>query len=189
MSRRLFVAVDPDGPARARLAALAGELRARVERTKGPRITWVAPDRLHVTLHFVGDVEETRTACLVDRLMRPLDVPPLEITIDRVGVFPPRGRPRVVWAGGAATDAVRLLHRRVGEQLAACGSVPDERPFSPHVTLGRVRDARGPLGPLPAVGAAIRLAVTRVTLYESQLSSDGPVYTALAHAALPDARN
>lgn len=184
MSRRLFLAIDLDEPGRTRLGALAASLRTRLERGGGPRVTWVAPDRMHVTLHFLGEVEEERAESIVAAMAPPIAVSTFTLTIDRLGAFPGRGRPRVLWAGGPAAPAIGEVHRLMGARMAACGCVLDERPFSPHVTLGRVREARGSLPALPRIEPPIQVAVARVTLYESQLSSDGPRYTPVAFTAL-----
>ncbi len=184
MSRRLFLAIDLDEGARTRLGALAANLRMRLDREGGPRVTWVAPDRMHVTLHFLGQVEESRAESIVAAMAPPIAVPAFTLTIDRLGAFPARGRPRVVWAGGPAAPAIGEVHRLMGARLAACGCVLDERPFSPHVTLGRVREPRGSLPALPRIDPPIHVGIARVTLYESQLSSEGPRYTPVAFTAL-----
>jgi len=185
MSRRLFLAIDPDEPTRSRLGTLATNLRRRIERRGGPRVTWVAPDRMHVTVHFLGEVEEDRAEAIIAAMAPPIDVAAFTLTIDRLGAFPDLGRPRVVWACGPADPAIREVHRRMGERLAACGCVLDARPFSPHVTLGRMRE-RGALPALSAVDPPIRFRVARLTLYESQLSSEGPHYTPVAFTALAE---
>lgn len=184
MSRRLFLAIDLDEPARTRLGALAATLRARLERERGLRVTWVAPDRMHVTLHFLGQVEADRAESIVAAMAPPIAVPAFTLTIDRLGAFPGLGRPRVLWAGGPGVPAIVDVHRLMGERMAACGCELDERPFSPHVTLGRVRESRGSLPALPRIEPPIEFGIARVTLYESQLSSEGPRYTPVAFTAL-----
>ncbi len=187
MTRRLFVAVDLDGAARERVGAISAGLQSQMSTVtqRRTRVTWVAQDRLHLTLHFIGNVDDGRADCLTSALARPLATAPLGIELDTLGVFPGRGRSRVIWIGvGRGADGLRRLHQQAGERLTSCGCALEPRPLTPHLTLGRVRE--GALGdvPLPRVDPPVQSAVTHVTLYESQLSSRGPAYTALARASL-----
>jgi 2'-5' RNA ligase len=187
---RLFVAVEID-PALAReLARVAGEVRTRIAaRAPQARITWVAADRLHFTVRFIGDVDAARAAALAAALAAPLAVTPFDLTMSGIGTFPPRGRPRVIWAGiGDAQSSMAAAEREVSARLAACGIDPEEREYSPHLTLARVRDAGGlrmrdllegiPQGPFGTT------RVDAITLFQSRLSPKGPTYVALQRTAL-----
>lgn len=154
-------------------------------------VAWVAPTNLHLTLKFLGAVPETRIDSVAAALAEAsLDVQPFEARIRGLGVFPSVGRPRIVWAD--VTDGAPQmtgLARRVDVALATLGFVPEERPFSPHVTLGRVRQ----LGRNPAFATALeraaarefgRIRVASASLMRSELGPRGALYTELVKVML-----
>jgi 2'-5' RNA ligase len=152
-------------------------------------MTWVAPERLHVTLRFIGDADEAQAAAIAAALAPPLRLPPFDATFDRIGVFPPTGPPRVLWVGvGAGHERLIEVERGVSERLASCGIPPEPRAYSPHLTLARVRHpvglrsrdlvADGPAGPF---GTA---RVDAITLFQSRLSPAGPLYAPLQRTPL-----
>ena len=119
----------------------------------------------------------------------PLDLNPFDLTVSGVGAFPPKGFPRVVWAGlTGGRDRLLTVERSVSERLAQAGVPREERPYSPHLTLARVRDAAG-LRSVALVGdfREVSLGTTTVdaiTLFESRLSPKGPTYVPLARTPL-----
>src|SRR2546430_5286414 len=136
---RTFVAIRLDETVRAALGAAIEGLR-RVARD----VAWVAPENLHLTLKFLGQVREARTAELVAAIAQATSgFAAFEATVAGLGAFPTPTRPRVIWAGvGRGADALVGLAGRVDEALAALGFEREPRPFSPHATLGRVRTPR-----------------------------------------------
>lgn len=190
---RLFVAVEM-APAVVSAALDRIEvMRARAARlAPRSRITWLTAERLHVTVRFIGQVVETQAEAIREALRPPLDVEAFELTIAGVGAFPSTGSPRVVWGGLAAgRDQLVAIEAIVSHRLAAAGVARDERPFQPHLTLARVREAGGlrsaallaglgdtPLGTTP-VGA--------ITLFESRQSPDGQTYRAIQRTPLGSA--
>jgi 2'-5' RNA ligase len=182
---RLFVAAEID-PALAReLARVAGELRERVEaRAPRARLTWIPADRLHFTVRFIGEVDEHRGAAVAAALAVPLPVAPFEVTVAGLGAFPPKGPPRVLWAGAReGRDGMARLEREVSARLATCGVPPEARAYSPHLTLARVRDPGGLRSPDVLAGAPQGAfgtsRVDTITLFESRLSPKGPAYLRL----------
>lgn len=131
-TKRLFIALTPPVPVRDTLAREAQPL---------PGVTWTRPEQLHVTLRFLGDVDEERIAPLIDRL-RSVSVAPFILPVETVGTFPP-GRPaRVLWAGvGAGHPRLFQLRQRLDDTLLAFGLPLDVRSFHPHLTLARTTDA------------------------------------------------
>lgn len=181
---RVFLAVGLDPDARASIKAVSERLRRRLG-GKGPRVTWVGDEQLHVTLHFLGEIEDARVARLRTALERPLAQPPFHLTMRHAGVFPPDGAPRVIWVGldeGGAQLAA--IHRELAERLQTIPCDVDTRPFSPHVTIARIRsrghDSAAPVLSTTAIDPAIESRVDHVTAYESRLTRDGPVYRELA---------
>lgn len=185
---RLFVAVDLSDRARERVMRLAQGLRRRLE-SSAPRarITWVEPENLHLTLKFLGEVDETRVPPLREVLALPLSGPVFTAVLSGTGVFPPGGAPRVIWLGASeGAIALEALHAQVEGRLGPLGFGPEDRAFTAHLTLGRVREAGGAVGPgirrivQEAVVEPIHWIVSGVTLYQSQLSPHGPRYVPIA---------
>lgn len=180
---RLFVAVDIDAAARTAIARLQRRLKARAA------LRWVNPEHLHLTLVFLGDVDDRTVPAAIESYARPIDTRPFDMTLQGLGIFPPRGAPRALWVGvGAGRDELIAVQRGLADRAHALRLAIDARPFSPHLTLARWRERRSAdrLHLLEEAGdspiAAMR--ITRATLYRSQLSSAGPTYSALAHATL-----
>lgn len=164
MPRRLFIAIDLPKPVCWRL----GHVVADPPRGVRP----VRPAQLHLTLHFLGDVEDDRLAALQDALAT-VRHQPFTIAIRGTGVFPPRGRPSVLWAGVAESPPLVELHAGIGAALEACGLEVERRPYAPHVTLARLTPAvpRAWVARLLGDTAGIEiddLPIDRFHLYESR---------------------
>jgi RNA 2',3'-cyclic 3'-phosphodiesterase len=189
---RLFVAVDLDEPLRRAVAAVAVQVRRAFDRTvRGARVSWTAPDRMHITLHFLGELGPTRADAAMDALREPLPIEPFTLSIGTSGAFPAHGRPRVLWFGVKTTgDAMDRLHHAVGDRLSAAGLPVDAAAFTAHLTIARVRTPVG-VGSTAAALAGVpkkigSCRVGAVTLYESRLGGRSSTYVALASAALRD---
>jgi 2'-5' RNA ligase len=187
---RLFVAVEVAPAVVAAAAALIERLRERAIRlAPRSRITWVTPDRLHLTVRFIGHVDADRADAVRRVLASPLAQAPFDLALAGVGTFPPKGPPRVVWSG--VTDGrgpLLAIEQHVSERLARAGIAAEDRPYNPHLTLARVREAGGlrSVALLEAVGETTlgATAVEAITLFESRLSPKGPTYVALQKTAL-----
>lgn len=185
---RLFAAVDLDRAARDAVGAEQQRIAAALGASSS-RLKWVAPERAHLTLVFLGHLDAARVPPLVEAMT--LDVPssPFHVTFGGLGTFPLRGAPRVLWLGvNGDVDALASLQQGVAARIAACGVAIDARAFHPHLTLGRWTSSR-PSDRVPALRVArpetvSRVHVAGVTLYESRLSASGAAYLALAHANL-----
>ena len=190
---RLFIAVDLDEGSR-RAAAALGEEVARLLLAAGAAdrrgVTWVSAHNLHLTLRFLGEVDEERTDQLVARLGDPFQTPAFQLTLSELGVFPPEGPPRVVWIGvKEAGGSLAALYREIEARLRPLQFEPEARPFHPHLTLGRFRKPAGRRArdlvcteiPPQDIGPS---RVDHVTLYRSDLSPRGPTYTPLVQARL-----
>jgi RNA 2',3'-cyclic 3'-phosphodiesterase len=183
---RLFVAADLPGEVRVRLGAVQKAL-ARLPL----QVRWTRPEGIHLTLTFIGEVPDDR----VDRIRAALRdcgcraMAPAALAAHGVGVFPDRGRPRVLWVGVVGEiEAAGRVKRAVDEALAPVGVVPEDRPFRPHLTLGRVTGARdggwrAALEPHAAeeFGAFMLAACV---LFESRLGAGGARYHALESVPL-----
>jgi 2'-5' RNA ligase len=154
-------------------------------------VAWVAPDNFHLTLKFLGAVDESRVPAVADAMLTAVvGVPPFTLTLRGLGAFPSPRRARVIWAGAhEGTEIAAVLAGRVDAALGGLGFPREERPFASHITLGRVRTpARNPVLADALAAAAVRdlgaVPITRVSLMQSQLSPRGARYTELRHAGL-----
>jgi RNA 2',3'-cyclic 3'-phosphodiesterase len=184
---RLFVAIDLDDVARAAIAQTQRRLAEILDTDRS--LKWVSPAHMHLTLAFLGEIAEPVVPAIVENLSLNIDARPFTAVFRNLGVFPPRGAPRVLWlgVGDGASDVVGA-QRVVADRVADAGVALDRRPFHPHLTLARWRssrpkDARRALAVGPETPTA-RVDVDHVTLYQSRLTSAGPVYTSLARATL-----
>jgi 2'-5' RNA ligase len=187
---RLFIAIDVGDAIAAQAAGLVETLRRRSS-TLAPRahITWVTAERMHLTVRFIGRVDDSRAAAIQQALGPAIAVAPFAIRVTGVGAFPPRGAPRVVWAGfGGGIDALAAVEREVSDRLARLGIAREDRAYSPHLTLARVKDAAGlrAASLLEGLGEADfgSTRVDAITLFESRLSSKGPTYIPLLRTPL-----
>jgi 2'-5' RNA ligase len=188
----LFLAVDVDASAREALKdACAAVRRAATDATASHHVSigWANPAGMHLTLHFLGEVQDHDVPALTSALSAPLAHPPFEIALGGVGVFPPSGPVRVVWLGcRRGEDGLASLHRLVGERLVALGYTLESRPFSPHLTLARVKEKVPPEFRARVVAAAAPdvgpWTVTAVTLFQSHLGPGGASYSVVCRSEL-----
>ena len=184
---RLFVAIDLDEGARQAIAAF--QQRVATALGAGRSLRTVDPAHMHLTLAFLGEIAERDVPPIVDTLSTTVDSHPFAAGFQGLGVFPPRGAPRVLWLGVAeGADEILEVQRVVASRLHRLGMRLEPRPFHPHLSLARWRSSR-PADRLRVLSAEFRAAVARVnvervTLYQSRLSPAGPAYTALTHATL-----
>jgi RNA 2',3'-cyclic 3'-phosphodiesterase len=147
-----------------------------------PRLRWTGPQGLHVTLHFFGEIPDAS----VDAVRRVLDDPalrrpPIPARLGKVGQFPPRGSPRVIWVGiEEGKEAMRAYWSLFEEKIAPLGFAPDPRGFTPHVTVARAGSVllENGWGSTVAVSAADFL-VQECVLFQSVLGKGGAEYVPL----------
>jgi len=190
---RLFVAVELEPGVVREVAACGEELRRRSARAPRARITWVPADRLHVTVRFIGEVDEARSRAIVEALQPNLPLTPFESTIEGVGTFPERGAPRVLWAGvGRGAEALGAVEADVSARLDRCGVPREPRPYHPHVTLARVREPGGVRTATWLEGVTGRRfgvsPVNAITLFESRPSPQGHLYVPVQRTPLGGVR-
>ena len=187
---RSFIAIELSDEARSVLTDLQNRLKAVVP----PKtVRWTAPDNIHLTLHFLGDVALNDVEQVGD-IVRVVgsNCQPFTLTLTGLGCFPNSRRPRILWAGiGGKTKPLLALHRNLSEQLNMIGFIPEARAYSPHLTIGRVRNGvpRRHLTQLGemldqeklVIGELVALKVNQISLIKSELKPAGAVYTSLTH--------
>jgi RNA 2',3'-cyclic 3'-phosphodiesterase len=185
---RTFLAIEISESLRASLA----EAQAVLRRSSAD-VAWVRPAAIHLSLHFLGDVVSGRVALLAEAIDRAAaECFRFEFQSAGVGYFGSARSPRVLWAAVAPSAALSDLHRRAGEALRELGLPLDERLYRPHLTLGRVRSARGSVDLMKAVVSMADRAfgdasVSEVVLFRSRLLPQGAEHLPLHRAALTGA--
>ena len=193
---RAFLAVELDDALRNQIALIQQDLKHRLSRefSKGVRISWVQPSAIHLTIKFLGDIEEG----LIEPIRQAVEQAivgygAIHIPIERLGVFPRLQQPRVLWVGPSEQweqdeDAKRLvaLHRAVEDCCQPFGFPPEDRLWSPHLTLARVKEGERHVGQALAKSGLMDrpislglLAVKSIVLMKSELRPGGAVYTKL----------
>lgn len=176
---RAFIAFELPGEIKTLLGRVASDLRQ-----KAGDVKWVQPEGLHVTLKFLGSIEEG----LVPLLSRELDAiarehPKLQVSLSGLGAFPDLRRPRVIWAGlGGQTRVMGEIARKVDKAGASLGLEPEKKPFRAHITMGRRK--------VPSVVEVTQevkespFTIEHIVLYKSELSPSGARYSILHRSVL-----
>ncbi|MGD9950682.1 MAG: RNA 2',3'-cyclic phosphodiesterase [Desulfobulbus sp.] len=172
MNKRLFVAIDPPQEICHQLSRLCCGL---------PNARWTPPEQFHLTLSFIGEVEGSAFLDICEALSE-IFAPQLTLQLEGVGFFPPRGNPRIVWAGVQKNESLQVLQRKITTRLFQLGLEPENRKFSPHITLARLQHT-----PAGKVGKYLEnnglfqsypFVVDQFTLYSSLLSRKGATHLA-----------
>ena len=188
---RAFVALNFPAGVRQELWDALTALRERRERLP---VKWVRPENIHLSLKFLGDVEDNREPELVAALQRAAgsreEPRPLTLHITGFGVFPDYHRPQVLWVGVTPDPDLELLQHGVEQAFAPLGFPTEARAFRPHVTLGRTardakpRDFKGLEEIFTDADFDATVTVTEIDLMQSTLQPNGPVYQVRSHGRL-----
>jgi 2'-5' RNA ligase len=180
---RAFLALDLPREIRAKIEIIQGQLKPLL---RGD-IRWTNPDNVHLTIKFFGLISRPQIATIfevVGGITARTKSPALQV--GSVEVFPSTKRPRVIWLSiQGEVEPLTWLQREIDEKLLGCGFEAEERPFRPHLTLGRIKGFSGSAGldDIVARGdafAAGSFAARELTLFKSELTPQGAIYTALA---------
>ncbi|MCS7012271.1 MAG: RNA 2',3'-cyclic phosphodiesterase [Chloroherpetonaceae bacterium] len=184
---RAFVGIWLSEPLRERAEALQQNL---MQHCPAQAVKWVERQNLHFTLKFLGEVKMEAVLALEQACRRAASMTAFNITVAGLGAFPSLWRPETIWVGiEEGKEQLAALAARLEEEVAEHGFAKSARPFSPHLTLGRVRDGRYSKD----LGLALQKAgnpilgcqpVSSFTLIESRLTPQGPIYTPLADISL-----
>jgi 2'-5' RNA ligase len=193
---RAFLAVELSPELRAELATVQQELKHRIEpeMKRDVRISWAQPASIHLTLKFLGDMDEQ----VIDPLLVAVEQAigrqiPVNVPLERLGAFPRPQSPRVLWVGpsenwerGAEAKRIAEIHGAIEQACEGLGFLRETKPFSPHLTLARIKVGERQVGVALAKGGVLdrpislgSLAVESVVLMKSELKPAGSVYTKL----------
>jgi len=182
--KRSFIAVHFSSQVISALDRIQNQLKQSIG--SKIKIKWVKPNNIHLTLQFLGDVEISR----LDEISQVLssafkDVQAFEVSLANIGAFPSSHRPRVIWMGiPQGADKLEILWTRVHQVTQKFGFTQEDRPFKPHVTLGRVKDPQKSPGLSESLEkhkavSAQKCQIHQVHLMTSELRPTGPIYTNL----------
>ena len=182
---RTFVAVEMPEEVREQFKGIQAQLQKADAHVK-----WVEPHNIHVTLKFLGGIAEDQLQGLYEGVTEAVQgFAPFEINLSQLGTFPNLRRPRVVWIGvDSGKEKLIELQKNVEESISQLGFPKENRKFSPHLTIGRVKSPRG----VEALADAIKatsfesesFGVNEVVVMESTLTPEGPIYTPLRRIGL-----
>ncbi len=187
---RLFVAVKVPDELGKRLADMERRLAAT-----GADVKWVPESNFHLTLKFLGNVDEARVKAVWEALAPAVSrVQAFDVCLAGAGAFPNKRRASVIWAGiRSGAEQIKALAQRVEDALEKIGFERESRPFKAHLTLGRARSPRNAdkLGEMLDAMKAEEVGtftVSAITLVKSDLRPSGPVYTTITeHEMVVDA--
>ncbi|MBN2499941.1 MAG: RNA 2',3'-cyclic phosphodiesterase [Anaerolineales bacterium] len=187
---RAFIAIELPDDIQQRLQQVSDNLQAEMQELP---IRWVGVNSAHLTLKFLGDVSENSVE-MISKILETeaAQVKPFDLSVGSLGVFPNMRRPRVIWVGVEAADGLHTLQRHIEAEVARIGYAPEEREFSPHITMGRVsrNTSHRELREIAEVLQKQKLGfigtghVEDVHLFRSDLEASGAVYTKLSSAPL-----
>ena len=188
-SVRLFLAIPIPAPIRQAILRHV----TRLQEITGQNVRWVAEENIHLTLKFFGATDSQRLPTLQESLADECaHHAAFEFSVGGFGVFPSQHRPHVLWVGVQAPPQLATLQQNLEQALTRSGFPAERQPFSPHITLGRVREPIGSISlntlrvglqaiHIGGLGAA---PVNFIHLYRSDLQPGGPSYTLLFKAPL-----
>ncbi len=169
------------------------QLEARLRLGEQPWVKWVDPYSIHLTLKFLGSIATDRTGEITRAMEAAAQgIPPFRLEVKDLGIFPNLRRVQVAWVGiGGEVDKLGQLQQRIESNLVPLGFAPESRPFTPHLTLARVRDQasldeRQRFGQLIAstkFEAGI-IKVDAINLMRSRLTREGAIYSQISSVKL-----
>ena len=170
---RLFIAIElPD-----EIKRLLGRMRTEI-----PGSRWVPMEQIHLTLAFLGEVDDATLKLLTAELAS-IQAPGFRLCFSATGCFPDRRRPRVLWVGLEPEPLLNNLASLVRKAVLACNIPQEERPFSPHITLARLKfPATREVAPFldqPQKDGLPPIGVREFILFQSRLTPRGAVHTAI----------
>lgn len=181
MGIRCFVAINLPPELKGRL----GELEAQLKEARAD-VSWVKPESIHLTLKFLGEAEEERIPLIKRAIQEGLEgAGSLMLFLAGMGAFPNLRSPRVIWVGvGGEQEKLCQLQERLERAMETIGFAREGRPFSPHITLGRMRSGRGGPALMDLVSrmADLKVGTVRaesIELMQSRLHPAGAIYTVI----------
>lgn len=186
---RTFIAIELPQEVKDSLSRLQEQLK-----TSQADVKWVSPQNIHLTLKFLGEVDESKLE-KIGEILETLkaDKAPFCMRLSSLGAFPKTNYPRVIWVGIDKGDSeTKEIAKFMEEKIARLGIPPEDRPFSSHITIGRVKSGLNREGLVKKLNesvnhfgqADLEFSVTKITLFKSTLTPKGPAYEILKEVSL-----
>ena len=183
---RSFLAVELPATVQAKIGKVEEDARST-----SADVRWVSPGKIHLTLKFFGNIEESKIDSIVTAIQGPIGTAkPFHLSVRGTGAFPNLKNPRVIWLGLVDGEGRLVpLQKEVDSSLGKIGFEPEDRPFRPHLTMGRVKSNRGKEDLIRSVEKYRdeeigTFQVEKIVLFKSDLTPTGPIYTRLREVKL-----
>ncbi len=187
---RAFIAIELPDQVKASLSSL----ERRLGRDEQPCVKWVDPEGVHLTLKFLGSIPKEKVPRIVEAIAQVANgASPLQLELGMLGAFPSLGRPQVIWVGITGdVERLSLLQKGIDQALIPLGFNPESRSFTPHLTLGRLRERASP-EERKSIGELMKatefesgsiLEAREISLVRSKLTPTGAIYSRLASIQL-----
>ena len=177
--KRLFIAIDLPESLTKQLIALNPHL---------PGVRWLRAEEIHLTISFLGNVEEAAEERLVEELAT-IRFTGFFMPVTGLGTFPTKGKRNIIWAGvGTGHPQLYLVHKRVQEAALRAGLEPDLRAWHPHITIARCRDISAEtVGPFLKANSDFEGGLVRIDWFALYSSNPGPLGSAYTREFVVDA--
>jgi 2'-5' RNA ligase len=183
---RCFIAIELSPDNQEKLNPIIKELK-----TSGADVKWVKPENIHLTLIFLGHADAKQIS-EIEKILEATakEFAKFEFQLSELGAFPKITSPRVIWVN--AQEPIGIIKKIVSqleEKLEKLGFAKEDREFTPHITIGRVRSSRGRIYlkdklETTKISSAIIQQVDKITLFKSTLTPSGPIYEILNQASM-----
>lgn len=183
---RTFLAIELPRALLSKIEEVQGGLRS-----SNADVRWVRPENLHLTLKFFGNIDESQIEPIVQSIDQTVqETPPIRLRAKGMGAFPNLRNPRVIWIGfEEGKEEVTSFQRELEKEFERAGFPPEDHPFHPHLTLGRMRSNKGKEELIKRMERYKEeefgeVQVEKVVLFKSDLRPSGPIYTPLREIRL-----
>jgi 2'-5' RNA ligase len=186
---RTFIAIELPKETKEYLVRIQNKLKS-----SGADVKWVEPANIHLTLKFLGDIDEDTKVKVVSALsIIAAGKESFIASLSSIGAFPSTRSPRVIWAGlSLGDDQVKEIAKQIDSDLEKTGLAKENREFSSHITLGRTRSSKNRIELVKLLNSLSRTQqeslefwISKITFFKSTLTPKGPIYEALHEAVLP----
>jgi len=178
---RAFIAVELSKAAKDEIERIINSLKDADTNTK-----WLSSQTMHLTLKFLGSVSPEKVKDITSSIKTiSEDITTFNITFSDIGVFPSERRPKVVWVGIKDDNGeVQALSSKVEGAMEKEGFTREDRPFTPHITLGRIKNGKN-IDKLMSITKSINVSpivstISRIVLFRSELTSKGAIHTPIS---------
>ena len=176
--KRIFIALDISDDAKKEIARISSLIRPINAKT-----SWVRPENMHITVSFLGNTEEEKIECLKEKI-NSIKFSPFQLILDKISAFPNISQPKVLWIGQDKPNTIiNQIYQSTVSIIQECNAQFDKKEqFIPHITLARIKTKPShrdieKISKIASSLSPITCTIQSLTIYQSQLTQNGPVYT------------